>query len=38
MEALAARVALIQAEAERLAQYLATLSPDAWRQPSACQE
>jgi uncharacterized protein (TIGR03083 family) len=38
MEAFAARVALIQAEAERLAQYLATLSPDAWRQPSACQE
>ena len=38
MEALVARVALIQAEAERLAQYLATLSPDAWRQPSACQE
>jgi uncharacterized protein (TIGR03083 family) len=37
MEAFAARVALIQAEAERLAQYLATLSPDAWRQPSACQ-
>ena len=36
MEALVARVALIQAEAERLAQYLATLSPDAWRQPSAC--
>jgi uncharacterized protein (TIGR03083 family) len=37
MEALAAHVTLIQAEAERLAQYLATLSPDAWRQPSACQ-
>ena len=36
MEALAARVALIQAEAEWLAQYLATLPPDAWRQPSAC--
>ena len=36
MEALVARVALIQAEAERLAQYLATLSPDAWHQPSAC--
>jgi uncharacterized protein (TIGR03083 family) len=38
MEAFAARVALMQAEAERLVQYLATLSPDAWRQPSACQE
>jgi uncharacterized protein (TIGR03083 family) len=38
MEALAARVALIQAEAERLAQYLSSLSQDAWRQPSACQE
>jgi uncharacterized protein (TIGR03083 family) len=38
MEALAAHVTLIQAEAERLAQYLATVPPDAWRQPSACQE
>jgi len=37
MEALEARVTLIQAEAERLAQYLSTLPPDAWRQPSACQ-
>jgi uncharacterized protein (TIGR03083 family) len=37
MEALAAHVALMQAEAERLAQYLAALLPDAWRQPSACQ-
>ena len=37
MKALAAHVTLIQAEAERLAQYLATLPPDAWRQPSACQ-
>jgi uncharacterized protein (TIGR03083 family) len=37
MAALAAHVTLIQAEAERLAQYLATLPPDAWRQPSACQ-
>jgi uncharacterized protein (TIGR03083 family) len=37
MEALAAHVTLIQAEAERLAQYLATMPPDAWRQPSACQ-
>jgi uncharacterized protein (TIGR03083 family) len=37
MEALEARIALIQAEAERLAQYLSTLSPDAWRQPSACE-
>jgi uncharacterized protein (TIGR03083 family) len=37
MEALAAHVTLIQAEAERLAQYLATVPPDAWRQPSACQ-
>src|SRR5215813_9002353 len=36
MAALAARVTLIQAEAERLAQYLATLPPDAWRQSSAC--
>ena len=38
MKALAAHVTLIQSEAERLAQYLATVSPDAWRQPSACQE
>lgn len=37
MEALAARVALIQVEAERLAQYLSLLPPDAWCQPSACQ-
>src|SRR5262245_48685274 len=37
MEALAARIALIQAEAEGLAQYLTTLPPDAWRQPSACK-
>jgi uncharacterized protein (TIGR03083 family) len=37
MEALAVHVTLIQAEAERLAQYLATVPPDAWRQPSACQ-
>jgi uncharacterized protein (TIGR03083 family) len=37
MEALAAHVTLIQAEAERLAQYLATMPPDAWRQPSACE-
>src|SRR6266540_1163180 len=37
MEALEICVALIQAEAERLAQYLSTLSPDAWCQPSACQ-
>ena len=37
MEALTARVALIQAEAERLAQYLSSLSQDAWYQPSACQ-
>jgi uncharacterized protein (TIGR03083 family) len=37
MEALAVHITLIQAEAERLAQYLATLPPDAWRQPSACQ-
>jgi uncharacterized protein (TIGR03083 family) len=37
MEYLAAHVTLIQAEAERLAQYLVTVPPDAWRQPSACQ-
>jgi uncharacterized protein (TIGR03083 family) len=37
MEALASHVALIQAEAERLAQYVSTLPPDAWCQPSACQ-
>lgn len=37
MEALAAHVTLIQAEAERLAQSLSTLSPETWRQPSACQ-
>ena len=37
MAALAAHVTLIQAEAKRLAQYLATLPPDTWRQPSACQ-
>jgi uncharacterized protein (TIGR03083 family) len=33
----AAHIALVQSEAERLAQYLSTLSPAAWRQPSACQ-
>ena len=38
METLEARLALMQAEAERLGWYLSTLSPDAWRQPSACQE
>ena len=38
MEAPEARIALIQAEAEGLAQYLTTLPPDAWCQPSACQE
>jgi uncharacterized protein (TIGR03083 family) len=37
MEALEARIALMQAEAERLERYLATLTPAAWRQPSACQ-
>ena len=37
MEALASHVALIQAEAERLVQYLSTLPADAWCQPSACQ-
>jgi uncharacterized protein (TIGR03083 family) len=37
MEALESRITLIQSEAERLGQYLATLSPAAWRQPSACQ-
>jgi len=38
MGTLEARLALMQAEAERLGWYLSTLSPDAWRQPSACQE
>jgi uncharacterized protein (TIGR03083 family) len=37
VEALEAHITLIQSEAERLAQYLYTLSPAAWRQPSACQ-
>ena len=37
MEALTVHITLIQSEAERLAQYLSTLLPAAWRQPSACQ-
>jgi uncharacterized protein (TIGR03083 family) len=37
VEAREAHITLIQSEAERLAQYLSTLSPAAWRQPSACQ-
>jgi len=36
METLATRIALIQTEVERLAQYLASLPLDAWRQSSAC--
>ena len=30
-------VKLISAESERLTQYLTTLSPEAWRTPSACE-
>jgi uncharacterized protein (TIGR03083 family) len=37
MVTLEARITLVQSEAERLAQYLSTLSPAAWRLPSACQ-
>ena len=38
MQALTQRVALVRAEAERLQDYLATLSPTAWHHPSACAE
>ena len=37
MEALEDRAALVQSEAERLAQYLHTLPPAAWMQPSLCE-
>jgi uncharacterized protein (TIGR03083 family) len=37
VEVPAAHITVVQSEAERLAQYLATLPPAAWRQPSACQ-
>jgi uncharacterized protein (TIGR03083 family) len=30
-------VQVIQGEAERLTQYLQTLPPEAWSQPSACE-
>ena len=38
MHALTQRVTLVRAEAERLQDYLATLSPTAWHHPSACTE
>jgi uncharacterized protein (TIGR03083 family) len=37
MDAPAHLVAVFHAEAERLAQYLDTLPPDAWTQPSPCE-
>jgi len=36
MEALTQRVTLARTEAERLQNYLGTLSPAAWHHPSAC--
>ncbi|WP_089940631.1 maleylpyruvate isomerase family mycothiol-dependent enzyme [Candidatus Entotheonella palauensis] len=36
MDAPGDRIELLQAESERLKQYLTTLPPDAWHQPSAC--
>jgi uncharacterized protein (TIGR03083 family) len=38
MHALAQRVTLVRTEAERLQDYLGTLSPAAWHHPSACTE
>ena len=38
MDALTQRVTLVRAEAERLQDYLGTLSPTAWHHPSACAE
>jgi len=38
MDALTRRVTLVRAEAERLQDYLRTLSPAAWHHPSACAE
>jgi uncharacterized protein (TIGR03083 family) len=37
MDAPADLVTVFHAEAERLSQYLDTLPPDAWTQPSACE-
>ena len=37
METPDTRVELMQAESERLGQYLHSLPPDAWGRPSACQ-
>jgi uncharacterized damage-inducible protein DinB len=37
MEALADRAMFVQSEVERLAEYLCTLPPDAWIQPSLCE-
>jgi uncharacterized protein (TIGR03083 family) len=37
MEAPESRAALVQLEAERLAQYLHTLPPAAWMQPGLCE-
>ncbi len=36
MDAPEKQIQLVQAESERLKQYLTTLPPDAWTQPSAC--
>ncbi len=36
MESVERRLEVVQAEGDRLAQYLAGLSPDAWHRPSAC--
>jgi uncharacterized protein (TIGR03083 family) len=36
MDAPEDQIELVQAESERLKQYLSTLPPDAWHQPSAC--
>jgi uncharacterized protein (TIGR03083 family) len=36
MHVLTQRITLVRAEAERLQDYLATLSPTAWHHPSAC--
>jgi len=38
MDTLTDRLQVLQSESTRLRQYLYTLSPDAWRQPSACAQ
>jgi uncharacterized protein (TIGR03083 family) len=37
MDALESLVQLVQSEAKHLEEYLATLSPEAWARPSACE-